>query len=177
MDAIQKTLTPLTDDDRGFTRRLSARDLDDRVEAVRQAPRLQEYVDGPDLRVIAVGPALFAMEVDARATEHPEDCRRDWARGRPTARATELPAEVASGILGVMARLGLAYGAFDLRRRDRDGEHLFLEVNPAGQWLYVEEVTGQPITAAVAELLAGRPMVRRESRPDRDRVPNELGGV
>ena len=46
-------------------------------------------------------------------------------------------------------------GAFDLRRRD-DGVHVFLEVNPAGQWLYVEEATGLPITAAVARLLAGR---------------------
>jgi hypothetical protein len=29
----------------------------------------------------------------------------------------------------------------------------FLEINPAGQFLYVEEQTGQPITAALA---AGR---------------------
>lgn len=157
VDAVQKTLTPLTDGDRGFTRRLAARDLEDRLEAVRHAPALlQEYVEGPDLRVIAVGPSLFAMEVDARATEHPEDCRRDWALGRATARAVELPAEVARAILEVMARLGLAFGAFDLRQRERDGAYLFLEVNPAGQWLYVEEVTGQAITDAVVALLAGR---------------------
>jgi hypothetical protein len=60
----------------------------------------------------------------------------------------------------MMARLGLAYGAFDLRRRERDGAVLFLEVNPAGQWLYVEEVTGQPITDAMVRLLAGRSLLR-----------------
>jgi glutathione synthase/RimK-type ligase-like ATP-grasp enzyme len=155
VDAIQKTLTPLVDDEGGFTRRRSARDLDDRLEGVRQAPALlQEYVDGPDLRVIAVGPSLFAMELDARATDYPEDCRRDWARGRATARATDLPPEVARGLLELMARLGLVYGAFDLRRRDRDGEYLFLEVNPAGQWLFVENRTGLPISQAVADSLA-----------------------
>ena len=26
---------------------------------------------------------------------------------------------------------------------------MFLEVNPAGQWLFVERLTGQPITAAL----------------------------
>jgi glutathione synthase/RimK-type ligase-like ATP-grasp enzyme len=160
LDAVQKTLTPLVDGDRGFTRRLAARDLDERLEGVRHAPTLlQEYVDGPDLRVVAVGPSLFAMEVDARRTEHPEDCRRDWARGRTVARELELPADVARRLLEVRARLGLAYGAFDLRRRERDGAHVFLEVNPAGQWLYQEEVTGQPITDAVVALLAGRGMV------------------
>ena len=36
-----------------------------------------------------------------------------------------------------------------------DGQYVFLEVNPAGQWLFVEERTGQPITAAVAAQLIG----------------------
>jgi beta-lactam-binding protein with PASTA domain len=62
----------------------------------------------------------------------------------------------------MMDRLGLAYGAFDLRRRE-DGEHVFLEVNPGGQWLYVEDATGLPITEAVAGLLCG-------ARDHRDRI-------
>jgi hypothetical protein len=94
------------------------------------------------------------MEVDARRTAHPEDCRLDWEDGRRRARVAPLPVGVARGLIATMDRLGLVYGAFDLRRRD-DGEHVFLEVNPAGQWLYVEEVTGLPITDAVARLLAG----------------------
>ena len=51
-----------------------------------------------------------------------------------------------------MARLGIVYGAIDLRRTP-DGRHVFLEVNPAGQWLFVEQATGQPIAAAVAQAL------------------------
>jgi glutathione synthase/RimK-type ligase-like ATP-grasp enzyme len=50
-----------------------------------------------------------------------------------------------------MDRLGLVYGAIDMRRTV-DGD-VFLEINPAGEWRFVEDRTGQPITAAMADLL------------------------
>jgi glutathione synthase/RimK-type ligase-like ATP-grasp enzyme len=152
VDIVVKTLTPVPG---RYTHRLRTSELG-ALGALRVAPAIvQEYVDGVDLRVIIVGGAIFAMEVDARRTAHPEDCRLDWENGRKTARVAQLPVGVARGLIATMDRLGLDYGAFDLRRRD-DGEHVFLEVNPAGQWLYVEEATGLPITDAVARLLAGR---------------------
>jgi hypothetical protein len=35
------------------------------------------------------------------------------------------------------------------------GEHLFLEVNPCGQWDWISAATGQPITQAIADDLQG----------------------
>jgi glutathione synthase/RimK-type ligase-like ATP-grasp enzyme len=55
-------------------------------------------------------------------------------------------------LLSFVRRLGLMYGAIDMRRTP-DGDHVFLEVNPAGQWLFVEQRTGQPIAARIADLL------------------------
>jgi hypothetical protein len=52
-----------------------------------------------------------------------------------------------------MRRLGLHYGAVDMRRTEA-GEHYFLEVNPAGQWHFVEHRTGLPISEAIADELA-----------------------
>ena len=51
-----------------------------------------------------------------------------------------------------MKSLGLVYGAIDMRRT-ADDRYVFLEINPAGQWLFIEQHSRQPITAAVAELL------------------------
>ncbi len=51
-----------------------------------------------------------------------------------------------------MGALNLVYGAIDMRLTP-DGEYVFLEVNPAGQWLFIEERTGQPITATLANHL------------------------
>jgi glutathione synthase/RimK-type ligase-like ATP-grasp enzyme len=54
-----------------------------------------------------------------------------------------------------MHRLGLVYGAIDVRLTP-EGRYVFLEVNPAGQWLFIEHATGQPISAELASrLVAG----------------------
>jgi glutathione synthase/RimK-type ligase-like ATP-grasp enzyme len=94
----------------------------------------------------------------------------DHARFEPV----ELPAGVLDRLQRLMAELGLVYGAIDMRRTP-DGRYVFLEVNPAGQWLFVEERTGQAITEAVAEYLCSREADRgrspRAPRKRRERSP------
>jgi glutathione synthase/RimK-type ligase-like ATP-grasp enzyme len=51
-------------------------------------------------------------------------------------------------------KLGLVYAAIDMRRTP-DGRYVFLEVNPSGQWLFIENLTGQRMSAALAAALAG----------------------
>lgn len=125
-----------------------------RLRSVRLAPViLQEYVAGVDVRVTAVGGKLFAAAIDARRTSSPEDFRPVYDAAR--VERCRLPGPVTTRIRKVLRELGLSYAAMDLRRRD-DGEYVFLESNPSGQWLFVERRTGLPITDAVARLLAGR---------------------
>ncbi len=117
---------------------------------VRQAPVLfQEHVPGVDLRVTCVGDRLFAAEIDARGAE---DFRLVFEQAE--VRAARLPRHVGRGLRALLLRLGLRYAAVDLRRTP-GGEHLFLEVNPSGQFLFVEERTRQPIAEALCDLLAG----------------------
>lgn len=149
---IHKALHATAEDWRP-TRLVGPEDLA-RLDALRFAPVvLQEYVAGVDVRVTAVGGKLFAAAIDARRTSSPEDFRPvvDDARVEPC----KLPGAVATRIRKLLRELGLSYAAIDLRRSD-DGEHVFLEANPSGQWLFVERRTGLPITEAVARLLAGR---------------------
>jgi len=123
-----------------------------RLGLVRYAPIIfQEYVEGTDVRATLVGRRIFAAAVHAEETDYPADFRVvfDRARVEPVA----LPAPVERRLMRLAGALGLAYAAFDLRRRP-DGRYVFLEVNPSGQWLFVERRTGQPITEAVALLLA-----------------------
>lgn len=122
-----------------------------RLDDLRLAPTiLQAYVPGVDVRVTAAGHRLFATAIDARRTASPHDFRPAFAEAEVT--PCELPPEVAAGVRALLARLGLRYAALDLRR-DGDGRHWFLESNPAGQWRFLEERTGQPITRGVAEAL------------------------
>jgi glutathione synthase/RimK-type ligase-like ATP-grasp enzyme len=126
-----------------------------RLDVVRFAPVIfQAYVEpGEDVRVTVVGRRLFATAIQVADGADAVDFRPafDGARVEPT----HLPPALAAALHRLVAALGLAYAAIDLRR-DRDGRWFFLEVNPSGQWLFIERRTGQPITAAVARLLAGR---------------------
>ncbi len=150
--AVHKTLQGIGDDWRP-TRLVRSSDRA-RLDALPWAPVIfQEYVPGVDVRVTVVGDEVFAAEIDARETASPEDFRQVWKEARMAPCA--LPKRVELRLRRLVTELGLRYAAIDLRRRD-DGEHVFLEVNPSGQWLFVEQRTGQPITAAVARLLAAR---------------------
>jgi hypothetical protein len=124
-----------------------------RLDVVRFAPVVfQEYVEpGVDVRVTVVGRRLFATAIDPRGTGHPADFRPGYDRAR--VEPITLPRPLADRLRRLVRALGLAYAAIDLRR-DRTGRYFFLEVNPSGQWLFLEERTGQPITEAVARLLA-----------------------
>jgi glutathione synthase/RimK-type ligase-like ATP-grasp enzyme len=144
------------------TRLVEAADVE-RLEQVRYAPVIfQEYVEGVDLRITAVGDRLFPCEIDARNTSYPMDMR--MVVGESVVSPVELPPGLHDALLALQRRLGLRYGAIDMRRTP-DGEYVFLEVNPAGQWLFVERLTGMPIGQAVADLLAGL-----EDRPKAGRV-------
>jgi glutathione synthase/RimK-type ligase-like ATP-grasp enzyme len=123
------------------------------LASIRHLPLvLQERVPAAaDVRVTAVGEDLFPAEIDFPRARPLVDWRSALHRAR--LRPVKLPHDVERKVRRLVAELGLVYAAIDLRRRP-DGEHVFLEVNPGGQFLFVEERTGQPITAALADLLA-----------------------
>ncbi len=54
----------------------------------------------------------------------------------------------------MMRRLDLRYGAFDFAVTPAS-EAYFLEVNPGGQWAWLERATGAPMTHALARALSG----------------------
>jgi glutathione synthase/RimK-type ligase-like ATP-grasp enzyme len=122
------------------------------LDAVRVAPVIfQEYIEAEaDLRVTVVGDRIFPAAIDARATDYPVDFR--MSLGQASTEATDLPADVVTRLRALMDRLGLVYGAIDLRRTPA-GEHVFLEVNTAGEFLFIEQRTGQPITQALVDWL------------------------
>ncbi|GCE76948.1 MvdC/MvdD family ATP grasp protein [Cellulomonas biazotea] len=136
------------------TRVLAAAEVD-LLDAVRHAPVIfQEYVPGDvDLRVTVVGDVVHAAAIHSARTAYSLDFRLELDTV-PMA-PYRLPDAVQAAVLRLMRRLGLVYGAIDLRVRP-DGEHVFFEVNPSGQWLFVEERTGLPLTATFVDALADR---------------------
>jgi len=132
------------------TRLIERSDIE-RLALVKYAPVIfQEYIAGVDLRITVIGGSIFAAEIDARQTSYPVDMR--MVVGQAAVRAVELPAALSASLLELQRRLQLVYGAIDMRRTP-EGEYYFLEVNPAGQWQFVEQRTALPITRAMADCL------------------------
>lgn len=132
------------------TRRLKPEELP-LLDSVRLAPVIfQKLVPGAaDLRVTVIGSEIFPAAVDLRKMEYKLDVRLNQQAYEKHA----LPIEVQERLLVLMRRLGLEYGAIDLRLTP-DGQYVFFEVNPAGQFLFVERACGHPISAALATHLA-----------------------
>jgi hypothetical protein len=121
------------------------------IDAVRYAPVIfQRFVEATeDLRVTVVDGEVFAARIRSDAN-HQVDYRAGL--GTASIEACALPDEVEYQLRELMARLDVTFGAIDLRRTP-EGEYVFLEINPAGEYLFVSRRTGQPIPEAIAAAL------------------------
>lgn len=122
------------------------------LELVRFAPVIfqERIVADTDIRVTIVGDEMFATAIRPDPCGYSLDYRMDMNAASFT--PTELPQDVKKPLRELMKRLGIVYGAVDLLHTP-DGQYIFLEVNPAGEWRFVEDRTAQPITSAMADLL------------------------
>ena len=124
------------------------------AEALRHCPMVfQELIPKAyELRVAYVAGEVFAGALDASGTSRGQT---DWRRVAPEEchwRETQLPSDVTSGLQALMSELGLVFGAVDLICTP-SGEHVFLEVNPGGEWGMLERDLGLPISEAIAAAL------------------------
>src|SRR5215216_113888 len=136
-----------------YTNRVREEDLAG-AETLRHSPMVfQEFIPKAcELRVAYVAGETFAGALDASGTSRGHT---DWRRVAPEEcrwQVAQLPTEVASGLRALMSGLGLVFGAVDLICTP-SGEHVFLEVNPGGEWGMLERDLGLPISEAIAEAL------------------------
>lgn len=128
-----------------WTEPVTAEEID---ESIRFVPHLfQAQVDKiADLRVLVVGSQVFAVRIDSALL----DWRVDY--DALTYTVVDLPDRMKKGLLAYLEYFGLASGSFDLAL-DRAGDTHWLELNPNGQWGWLADETGLPLTAAFADLL------------------------
>lgn len=136
-----------------YTHEVTALDAE-QIESVRYGPTfLQALVPkARDIRVTVIGEELFAAGIDSMTVAEARiDFRKAEMMDLPHEPVT-LPEPVAAACLSIVEDLGLRFGAIDLLETP-DGDYVFLENNPNGQWYWVEMMTGQPMARAMADLL------------------------
>jgi len=107
-----------------------------------------------ELRATIVGERVFTASIDSQQSENARvDWRRDGIGLIDSWQHHALPGEVERALLEVMHALRLNYGAADLILTPQ-GEYVFLEVNPNGEFLWLDKHLGLPLSSAIADLLA-----------------------
>lgn len=108
-----------------------------------------------DVRVTVVGDQLFSAAIESQ--QNPA-ARVDWRRtddANLPHRPFTLPHAVADQVLALLGALNLKFGAVDFVLTP-DEQLVFLEVNPSGQWLWLDAKLELGITGAVAAWLSAR---------------------
>lgn len=135
-----------------YTTPVSLKDMKN-VNSVRYAPTLfQEYIPKKiELRINIFGDKVFTAAIHSQDNPATKD---DWRHYGIGIKYTpyNLPVEIEKSCLKLIKGFGLVFGAIDMILTP-DGKYIFLEVNSNGQWIWIEELTGLPLTDALVNLL------------------------
>ncbi len=124
--------------------RLSA-EHEPRLDDVTTCPtQFQEFIPGTDYRVHVVGQEAFACQVLSEGD--------DYRYAGAEYVACRLPPEIEERCCRMSAAMRLPVSGIDLRLTP-EGDWVCFEVNPSPGFTAFEDVTGQPIAAAIARLL------------------------
>ncbi len=136
-----------------YTRSLTKDSLSRLVDLIYAPCILQERLKKKsELRVTIVGEKVFATKIH---TEALPDCCDDLHRGKLSEipkKAVKLDEATEAGCLKMMNTFGLKYGAIDFLLDERD-QPFFLEINPTGDWYWIEHDTKQPITESMVNMI------------------------
>jgi glutathione synthase/RimK-type ligase-like ATP-grasp enzyme len=134
-----------------FTSQVDPAQLDD-LASGQEPYLLQALIEKTcDIRVTVIAGECFAVEIDS---QEDQESVVDWRRGGSELAHTphRLPADLEDACRAFVAGYGLKFGAIDLARRP-DGGYAFFELNPNGQWAWIEQLCELPLSSRLADLL------------------------
>ncbi len=109
---------------------------------------VQKYIEKQyEVRITVVGQCIFAVRID---TLNKIDWRKDYENHKYT--IIDIPNEIKEFIYMCMNDFEIEFGAFDFIVNNAD-EWVFLEVNPNGQWLWLEQELNISISDEIFRLL------------------------
>lgn len=106
-----------------------------------------------ELRVTVVGKKIFPIKIDSQKNPLTVvDWRNPLCIDKLDHKVTTIDSKTEAFCFKMLRVLGLRFGAFDFIV-DKTGKLYFLEVNPNGQWYWLEDMTGVLISDAIADIL------------------------
>ncbi len=129
------------------------KDLDDSKIKFATPNLLQTYIPKKvELRITCVGKAVMACEIQSQESEVSKVDWHDFDIKNTPHLKHKLPRKIELLCLKMLDKLGLTYGCFDMIITP-ENEYIFIELNPNGQYGWIERLTMLPITENIAKML------------------------
>jgi ATP-grasp ribosomal peptide maturase len=137
-----------------YTNLITAPDMADSRVALTAHQFQQRVPKVRDVRATVVGTRVFAANI--LVEDATPGGLLDWRADYDALlyEPVRLPDSVEASLLAMTERLGLSFAAADFVVT-ADDQHYFIDLNPNGQWSWIQEATGLPIAAAIAAHLTG----------------------
>ena len=134
-----------------YTNIITKTDIEKFGETAENPITLQKYIDKEyEVRYTVIGEDHFVCRIDSQKSDK---AKYDWRRydiAHTPHCEIEAPKEIKNKVSLMLKMLGLEYGALDFIVTPK-GEWIFLEINCMGQWLWIEQLTGMPISKSIVK--------------------------
>ena len=139
-----------------YTRRLGRREALGMSSRIGGAALLvQPYVEKEyELRITIVAGEVFTCRIDSQASEVSSTDWRHYDLSHVKHHAWTVPADISTKLISLMSEWHLLFACIDMIV-EPSGRHRLVELNPSGQYAWIEALTGLPITQSITSWLLG----------------------
>ena len=138
-----------------YTTKIDSHFLDNIESHGRMPLYLQKEIEkDSDIRVTVVGNKIFSAKISSQELEV---SKVDWRKSESmlSHKRINLPKQIEEKCLLLCAKFNLDFAAIDFIL-DKSGNFWFLEINPNGQWAWIESLLNYPISDEIVNLLLSR---------------------
>lgn len=132
---------------------MTKKEVEEKRKSIELAPCIfQHYIQKSyELRVTIIGKKVFAAKINSQDSD---ESKNDWRRDQLniTYEKYELNDSLKVQLLSLHKSFDIFYGAYDFIV-DEQNQVFFLEVNPSGQWLWIENKIGLSISKEISNAL------------------------
>ncbi len=114
---------------------------------------LQEYIEkSVELRITVIDNQVFPCAIHSQRSELTKEDWRKYDIDNTPHETFQLPEDIKQKCVALLKNLGIRFGCIDMILTP-ENRYVFLEINPAGQWLWIEELTGLSISKTLTHAL------------------------
>lgn len=128
-----------------YTRRITENDSVDFLGLSIFPCFFQEEVVGTDIRLVVMGNSYYSYVIDVTRLDDEADWRRNQFDHMRVIHDDIIPEELGEKCLKMVSHFGLKFGVFDFIRKQDTLEYVFLEINPNGQWAFLDLMLSEDI--------------------------------